>query len=147
MKKLIALAVLATLSATASSAVPVVSHFPAQALGELLARQFDLASVRSSFGPKRSPGKNTFAALGLTPSLAQEDKVVFDSPQWYYSMTVLRRGDFNNDGIEDLEVCFVDRARQGSYNAQRALLVTRYQPNAMLVALAYSMDGCETFAR
>ncbi len=147
MKNVIALAALAILPAAAYAAVPAVSHIPAQGLGELLARQFDLASIRSSFGPKRGPGKNTFAALGLQPSLAQDDKVVFDSPQWYYSMTVLRRGDFNNDGIEDLEVCFVDRAKQGSYNAQRALLVTRYQPHAMLVALAYGMDGCETFAR
>ncbi len=147
MKKLIALVTMTLLPVAASAAAPVVSHFPAQGLGELLARQFDLASIRSSLGPSRGPGKNTFASLGIKPSLTEDRKVVFDSPEWFYSMTVLRRGDFNKDGIEDLEVCFVDRAKQGSYNAQKALLVTRYARDAMPVALAFSMDGCETFAR
>lgn len=146
MKKIIAIIALVALPAVAA-ATPFISHLPAHGLGDLLARQFDLASIRSSLGPSRSPGKNTFASLGIWPSLTQDTKVVFDDPSWYFAMTVLRRGDFNKDGVEDLEVCFVNRAKRGSYNAQQALLVTRYAPDASLVALAFSMDGCKTFAR
>ena len=131
------------------AATPPRSWLPQRGLGELLATRFDLSTIRSSLGPKRSAAANTFAALGLRASSVSDTGVIFDDAQWHLSMTVLRRGDFNTDGIEDLEVCFVDRAAPAyaTYNAQKALLVTRYAPDGNLVALAYTMDGCESFAR
>ncbi len=125
------------------------SWLPQRGLGELLATRFDLATIRSSLGRKRSAATNTFASLGLRPASVSDTGVVFDDGNWHRSMTVLRRGDFNRDGIEDLEVCFVDRAAPAyaTYNAQKALLVTRYASDGNLVALAYAMEGCESFAR
>jgi hypothetical protein len=148
MKKLITLLAMIMVS-QAALAAPVTSYFPRERLGELLARHFDLATIRSSLGPKRSPGANTFALLGITPSTTDNISAVFDTEIWYYSITVLRRGDINKDGIEDLELCFVDRVKQKyhGYNSQQALLVSRYTPDGNIVALAYSVTGCETFHR
>ncbi len=145
MKRHISLIALIVLPQLVSAAAPVTSYMPARGLGELLASRFDLATIRSSMGPRRTAEANTFASLGHRPSNTSDTSVVFDSGDWYYSLTVLRRGDFNKDGIEDLEVCFVDHARPGyaTYNSQQALLVTRYAPDGNLLALAYSMQGCE----
>ncbi len=146
MKKLISLIALIALPQAALAAEPEISFLPKHGLGDLLARRFDLSTVRSSLGPRRSPTTNTFASLGLRPSSANDNSVEFDTADWYYGMKVLRRGDLNKDGIEDLEVCFTDRAapKFATYNAQQALLITRYAPDGNLVALAYSMNGCET---
>ncbi len=149
MKKLIPAIVLLAAPQLVFAAAPSLSFFPRDGLGELLATRFDLSTIRSSIGPRRGPGANTFAALGMRSSSAGDTRVVFDTGNWRYEITVLRRGDFNRDGLEDLEVCFIDRAApaHATYNAQQALLVTRYTADGNLVALAYAMDGCESFGR
>jgi hypothetical protein len=149
MKKLIPLIALIVLPQLALAAEPLISFLPRHGIGELLATRFDLSTIRSSMGPRRTPATNTFALLGLRPTSATDNSVEFDTTEWYYAMTVLRRGDLNKDGIEDLEVCFVDRAapEYASYKAQKALLVTRYAADGNLIALAYSLNGCETFPR
>jgi hypothetical protein len=121
-------------------ASPLVSHFPKKDLGQFLADKFDLASIRSSFGPRRSPALRTFADFGLKPSKATEDVVVFDSPgDWLYELKIVARRDVNGDGIEDLEVCFTDRALNGgTYDTSKGLLITRYSAGAYAVALSFS---------
>jgi len=130
------------LSATAVHAAPVVSHFPGKDLGLFLANKFDLASIRSSFGPRRSASLRTFADFGMKPSKASEDTLVFNTQgEWMYELKIMARRDVNRDGIEDLEVCFTDRALNGgTYDTSKGLLVTRYSPDAYAVALSYSLD-------
>jgi hypothetical protein len=137
------------MAAGSASAADVTSHFPARGTAQFLVANFDLASIRSSFGPRRTTMQRTFASLGQLPTKVTDDKVEFDGPDWYYSLQVLRRGDLNRDGIEDLEVCFVDKAKggAGSYDSQQAMLVSRYSDNTLAVALRYEVSGCETFAR
>jgi hypothetical protein len=53
----------------------------------------------------------------------------------------------HGDGVEDLAICFVDRAKHGSYFAQQALLVTRYTDTDLLIALKYELDDCESVVR
>lgn len=142
---------LACLVLTNVQAAPLVSHFPQKDLGLFLAHNFDLASIRSSFGPRRSPALRTFADFGMKPSKATESMVVFESPgDWRYEMKIVGRRDVNHDGIEDLEVCFADQALNGgTYNTSKGLLVTRYSANGYAVALSFSInDGlCTEYAR
>ena len=132
-------------------AAPLVSYFPKKELGQFLADRFDLASIRSSVGPRRTPTKRTFANLGMKPSKATEDALVFDSPgDWLYELKIADRRDVNGDGIEDLEVCFIDRALNGgTYNTSQALLITRYSADDYAVALSFRVeDGvCQDFGR
>jgi hypothetical protein len=126
---------------TSAQATPLTSHFPATGLGSFLAEKFDLASIRSSFGPRRTPALRTFADFGLKPSRASDDSVTFEPDNWFYQLTVVERGDVNGDGIEDLKACFVDRAVGGpSYHASKGLLITRYAPDAYAVALSFGVD-------
>lgn len=136
---------------SAAEAAPLVSHFPKKELESFLAKQFDLASIRSSFGPRRTPAQRTFADLGMKPSKASGNQLVFDSPgDWHYEMRIVGRRDVNRDGIEDLEVCFIDRALNGgTYHTSKALLITRYSAETYALALSFSLreDACEEYTR
>ena len=143
MRSLLLSTALACLMTGPAQAAPV-SYFPATNLGQFLAEQFDLATIRSSFGPRRSPGLRTFRDFGMKPSKADDGTLVFDVPgEWYYELKILKRRDVNNDGIEDLEACFIDQARNGgSYRSTQGLLITRYSADGYAVALSYSLkDG------
>lgn len=120
----------------------VESYFPAKDLGRFLSEKFDLATIRSSFGPRRTPAKRTFADFGMKPSQLAEDSVVFLTPgDWLYEIRVVARGDFNRDGIEDLEVCFADHALNGgTYDVAQGLLLTRYSGDGYVIALSYSLE-------
>jgi len=132
-------------------AAPLVSYFPKKDLGLFLADKFDLASIRSSFGPRRSPAMRTFTDFGMKPSKATEDALVFETPgEWLYEMKIVGRRDANRDGIEDLEVCFIDHALNGgTYDTSTGLLVTRYSADGYAVALSHTLnDGaCQEYAR
>lgn len=132
-------------------AAPLVSYFPKKDLSLFLVEKFDLASIRSSFGPRRSPALRTFADFDMKPSKATEDALVFETPgRWLYELKIVGRRDVNGDGIEDLEVCFVDQALNGgTYLTSSGLLVTRYSADGYAVALNYSLsDGvCQEYAR
>jgi hypothetical protein len=132
-------------------AAPFVSYFPKKDLGQFLADRFDLASIRSSLGPRRTPAKRTFADFGMKPSKANEDALIFDSPgDWLYELKIVGRRDVNGDGIEDLEVCFIDRALNGgTYNTSQALLITRYSADDYALALSFRVEDrvCQGFGR
>lgn len=123
-----------------------VSHFPRHGVGAFLAGHFDLASIRSSFGPRRIPEQRTFMDMGLQPTMATDDLLRFDMPgKWFYEIKIVRRGDVNSDGIEDLEVCFTDRARNGgSYHSAQGLVITRYAADGYALALSFDpgIDPC-----
>ena len=134
-----------------AQAAPLTSHFPRKDLGRFLAMEFDLASIRSSFGPRRLPAQRTFADFGMKPSTATDRGAVFDTPgDWFYALEVVGRRDVNRDGIEDLEVCFTDRAQNGgNYHTSTGLLVTGYADDTYAVALNYRLDDgvCAQYAR
>lgn len=145
------LVVLSFLFAANAYAAPVVSYFPDRDVGQFLAEKFDLASIRSSLGPRRSSAKRTFADLGIKPSTITKDAVVFLSEgDWHYELRIIGRRDVNGDGIEDLEVCFYDQALNGgSYNTAEGLLITRYSKDSYALALSFSLgDGkCPEYAK
>nr|WP_143028942.1 hypothetical protein [Massilia sp. PDC64] len=87
----------------------------------------------------------------MKPSKATEKALVFESPgDWRYELRIVGRRDVNGDGVEDLEVCFIDRALNGgTYNTSEGLLITRYSADGYAIALNYSLDDgvCENYAR
>lgn len=127
------------------------SYFPSKNLGDLLAEKFDLATIRSSLGPRRTPGQRTFSQLGITPTQLTDDAVVFSYPgDWLYELRVIARGDFNGDGIEDVKACFVDQALNGgTYNTAQPLLLTRYAADGYVIALGYGVEdgSCPDYSR
>ena len=130
--------------AAAAQAAPVTSHFPATGLGSFLAEKFDLASIRSSVGPRRTPATRTFADLGIKPSRAGDDSVSFERENWLHELRIVERRDVNGDGLEDLKACFVDRALAGpTYHATKGLLITRYAPDGYALALSLEVgEAC-----
>nr|WP_314543417.1 hypothetical protein [uncultured Massilia sp.] len=146
----LSLALCGLLAAGAAQSAPTapVSYFPEHDLGRFLAQHFDLASIRSSLGPRRTPQLHTFADLGMMPTTATDDLLEFDTPDWFFQLRITGRRDVNKDGIEDLEACFVDQGRNGaSYNTQQSLLISRYAAQGPAVALNYSVDACAQAAR
>ncbi len=87
----------------------------------------------------------------MKPSKATEDILVFDGAgDWYYELKIVARKDVNRDGIEDLEVCFIDRASNGgTYDSSQVLLITRYSATDYAVAVSFSPgDGkCQQHLR
>lgn len=125
-------------------AAPVITYFPARDLGVFLAKNFDLASIRSSFGPRRSPTQRTFADFQMKPSTATDNLLEFESADWLYQLRIVERRDVNGDGIEDLAVCFTDQALGGpTSRTQTGLLITRYSVKGYAVALSFSVDACD----
>jgi hypothetical protein len=151
MKSHIASSALAILIMNGAHAAPAASYFLQQNLGQFLAGKFDLASIRSSFGPKRLPALRTFSDSGMKPTKATNTVLVFESPgDWRYELRIVGRRDVNGDGIEDLEVCFTNRALNGgTYDTSKGLLITRYSAEGYAIALSYSLDDsvCENYAR
>lgn len=76
-----------------------------------------------------------------------EDFFTLDSKSWFYKVTIVRVKDVNRDGIEDIEICFQEKSREGTYSAQSPLLITQFSESSRLVALAYSVFGCEAYAK
>ncbi|MDQ1920606.1 hypothetical protein [Massilia pseudoviolaceinigra] len=129
------------------SSKPVASFFPQLELGRFLADNFDLASVRSSLGSRRTPELRTFTDFGMVPTRSGDDVVAFDGERWFYQLRVVRRADINNDGIEDLEVCFTDRAKGASVDSSQSLLISRFSDETYAVALHYASDACGPVAK
>lgn len=144
---IIALFVLATFSPVPLFAGSSVrSYFPHENIPEFLVKHLDLASFRSSMGPRREAGKNTFYKLGIRQWKFSQNKAVHDTGGWYYKIRVLKVKDVNDDGIEDIEVCFSDRATNGgTYNTQKPVLITKYSKSTPPIAIKYEVFGCDAF--
>ncbi|HTQ13485.1 MAG TPA: hypothetical protein VMH86_06380 [Rhizomicrobium sp.] len=120
----------------------VASYLPQTGLPRFIAEKFDIASIRSSLGPRRQPGQHHFSDLGIAIASADEQRVVLKSKGWVYTIAVFSVGDINGDGIRDVAVCFSDdgRGAGGRYFAQEPLLLTRYGATGPLIAIAYRME-------
>lgn len=124
--------------AMADAREALVSHLPESGAPEFLFNNLDIATFRSSLGPRRSQSDRTFASLSPPPTTVTADYVEIREDNWVRRLTIVDRGDFNKDGIEDLVVCFDDRAIGATYRSTQLLYVTRYSDASMAIALSYS---------
>lgn len=130
-------------SANAGLEVPaneILSYLPSKDVEKFVVEQLDLSTFRNSFGPRREPGMRSFADFGLRPKTASNGIIEFKEVDWNYTVTILGRRDYNNDGIEDLAIRFTDRSLVGSYQTESQLLLTRYSNEGKLIAIAYELD-------
>lgn len=143
---LMALAMPLMLASPAANAAEQ-TFFPNQDVAGFLVLKLDLASFRNSLGPMRTETRRTFSELGMAVTSSKPDEVVIDTENWHYRLRVLRRADINRDGVEDVEVCFTEESKLGSYRQQQPLLVTRYAHSGYAVALKYEVEGCKSSPR
>ena len=122
-----------------SIAGEVRDFFPKQNLPQFLAEHFDLSTIRSSFGPKRERGKSAFLTHFYSSPNVDADSITVDTDGWLYQLKVLGVKDENGDGVQDVIVCFKDKANNGgTYNINRPYLITRYSNDMPAIALAFS---------
>lgn len=145
--KRIAVACLACGSITAMAQKPITTHFSQTAVLEQVVAEFDLATIRSSFGPKRDSVHRTLKSFELKAKMLNAKTLVLENEDFVYHLQLLGRGDLNRDGIEDLEICFTEKAKHGSYHSQKPMLLTKYSPSELAVALQFETDGCKRFAK
>lgn len=126
---------LALMNGPAASA-PLNSFLPKTDLGQFIVDKLDLASFPSILGPRVMASQHTFAGMKLKPATASANEVTFDDDDYYVKIDVLGRGDFNDDGLEDIIVCWRDQAKGGTYRTTTPYLLTRYSADTPLVAIA-----------
>ena len=124
-----------------------VRYFSESDLPKYVYEKLDVSTFRNSFGPKRTKEDRYFTDLGLAIGEVGEDFFTLDSNSWFYKVTIVRVKDVNRDGIEDIEICFQEKSREGTYSAQAPLLITQFSESSNLVALGYSVFGCESYAK
>ena len=125
---------------SSAAVVAQKSFLPKKDIEQFIVEHLDLSTFRSSFGARRQPGQRTFEDLGETPTSVEPGKIEFKSNDWLYSIRILGRKDYNKDGLEDVAICFTDRALQGSYYSSEPLLLTRYTSAGNLIAVAFQID-------
>lgn len=142
MKRTLCLPLLILLSpALAHAQEGLESHIPTSDVPEFLFDHLDIATFRSSSGPKRDQGDRTLSSISPPPTTVTTDYIEVLEDDWVRRLTIVDRGDFNKDGIEDLAVCFDDRAIGGTYRSTQLLLVTRYTASSPAVALNYRVES------
>jgi len=111
--------------------------------------KLNLASFRNSTGPAREKGQKYFSHLGLPLSEISGDTLLVETEDWSYRVNLLKVRDMNRDGIIDAVICFTDKAKHATYNAQQPMLITQYYPGGDFVALKFEVevDGCEEYAK
>lgn len=115
------------------------SFFPQKGLARFIVNNLDLATFPSAVGPRLSPSKRSFAAMGLKLQrkfLREDFAAVSDSDGLSMYVSVIKRGDFNHDGLEDVVICQQDVATYGHLDATQPYFLTRYSAVAPVVAIA-----------
>jgi hypothetical protein len=138
------LAMLAALASTqlAFGAGQLVTFLPTTGLAGFIVSEWDIRTMSSSINPRRKPEQAHFSEVGLKISKTTDERVVLDGPDDTFVIQVLKRGDANNDGIEDVMVCFSESAKAGTLASSRPLVLQKYSETTPLVALAYAVhDG------
>jgi hypothetical protein len=116
-------------------AKPANRKFVAENFSSTVIDELDLSSFGSSLGPRLEDNKQTLSAFEFGNITKTADKVTINDEGWLYEITLLARGDFNNDGIEDLLVRFLDQSGDASYFSLQTLLLEKPSKDAKVTAI------------
>lgn len=75
----------------------------------------------------------------LPPPVFTENEIQLEDEYWLYSIKLLKTKD------DSLQVCFLDKAKQGNYHTQTPLVLRQY--GERLVAIALKSDVCESYVK
>lgn len=123
----------------ACAANPPATFLPAAGLAKFIVAEWDVRTMSSSLNPRRTTQQSHFSDVGLSVSEATDDRVVLDGADDTFVIQVLKRGDANNDGIEDVVVCLSESAKVGTLRSSHAFVLQKYSKTTPLVALAYTV--------
>lgn len=118
------------------SSEDLISFLPSEDIEHFVVNEFDIRTTNSSINPRRKIDQSHFIDMGLSISEVNENRVVMDNPNETIVIRILRRGDINKDGIEDLAVCLSEDAKKGSLASSRALILQKYSRDTPLIAIA-----------
>ncbi|GAB1041553.1 MAG: hypothetical protein SLagBPW_42630 [Shewanella algae] len=99
----------------------------------------DITSFSSSLIQKAAQGQKHFSDLNIPIPVMSKDKILIESEYWKYEMQFVKE---DESGIH---VCFIDKAKWGSYDAQTPMIIRKYADE--YVAIKVNSDVCEDFAK
>lgn len=91
------------------ASAPLECHIPTSDVPDFLFNHLDIATFRSSLGSKRTQSDRTSSGLSPPPTTVMVSSVEMREGNGVRRLTLLERGGFNKDGIEDPVVRFEDR--------------------------------------
>lgn len=99
----------------------------------------DITSFNSSLVQKAAQGQKHFSDLKIPNPVISKDTILIESEYWKYEMQFVKEDD------SGIHVCFVDKAKWGSYDAQTPMIIRKYADD--YVAIKMNSDVCEDFAK
>jgi hypothetical protein len=120
----------------------MTSYFPQKNLVEFIVEHLDITTFSNSLNPQHVVGRRHFNQLGFKKKKLSENSVEFLTPEWIYKFEVIKREDVNWDGIEYVLICYSEISNTSV--SQQALTLTRYSPDAYVIAipLLFSLNEC-----
>lgn len=110
------------------------SFIPQKNLSKALFFQLNMKSFPSSFGPKKET-KLHLSDLGCQYTLISNTRVEVKCDDWFYAVSVIKQGDFNADGVEDLCIEITDKALKGSYSDHERIAISRFSKKQDFIAI------------
>jgi hypothetical protein len=106
-------------------------------------KNLDITSFNSSLKPKIAHNERVFSDFKDFPSpVISDDKITINNDDWIYELKVVREVGKDH---KNYHVCFIDKAKHGTYNAQSPMLIRKYSD--YYVAINVRSNACEKFAK
>ncbi|MBY8297715.1 hypothetical protein KW538_02340 [Vibrio fluvialis] len=88
---------------------------------------------------KAARGQKHFSDLKISNPVISKDTILIESEYWKYEMQFVKEDD------SGIHVCFVDKAKWGTYDTQTPMIIRKYADE--YVAIKMNSDVCEDFAK
>ena len=77
--------------------------------------------------------------------VTNEDKLIVWTPGWWVKMSLVARGDFNSDGLDDILLVSHGGATEGTYGAADLYVLTRDKYGAVLRVINAKRYLCQRY--
>ncbi len=82
----------------------------------------------------------------LVVDVVSDDEMVVWTTGWMVILSIVARGDFNADGVDDMLLLANTGATEGTYGASRLYLMTRDAPGAVLRVIGAERELCPDYS-
>ncbi|MGD1842826.1 MAG: hypothetical protein ACFB0B_18295 [Thermonemataceae bacterium] len=102
-------------------------------------KHFDLSTIDTSFGPSITDDKKYLSDFYARDEISiHPNRLTIEEEDWFYSFDLKARGDFNNDGIEDIKIEMTDQALKGIYLTICEIVLTKLDEASDVVSISSS---------